>query len=58
MLDKLRKTAERLEDRANNLKLSCQQNNKDMIIHYVTEVAFWSSAVLADYFEIEKEVTK
>ena len=58
MFEDLIQSAIKLENRANNLKLSCELNNKEMIIHYVTEITFWSNAVLTHYFEIEKEVTK
>ena len=58
MFNELIQSATRLEDRACNLKLSCEQNNKKMIVHYVEEIAFWSNAILADYFEIQKEVNK
>lgn len=57
-LEELRKSAIKLEDRACNLKLACQEKSKIMIIHYVHEIAFWSNAVLRDYFDIEKEIIK
>ena len=58
MFEELRDTAEKLSARACNLQLACLENNKEMILHYIEEVVFWSNAVLTDYFEIQKEVNK